>query len=42
MSSSLDKATILVLFGSFLHLFFSLLIQLAIHNRHKLNVYKLP
>jgi hypothetical protein len=42
LSSSPGKGEILVLFGSFLHSFFSLLIQLAIHNRHKLNVYKLP
>ena len=42
ISNAPGKGEILVLCGAFLHLFFSLLIHLAIHNRHKLNVYKLP
>ena len=33
---SLGRRATLLFFGSFLQLFFSLMIQLAIHNRHKL------
>jgi len=40
--SSQSNGTILLLLVSFLQLFFSLLIQLAIHNRHKFNESQLP
>ena len=36
--SSLGRGVILLFVGSLLQLFFSLMIQLAIHNRHKLKV----
>jgi ABC-type glycerol-3-phosphate transport system permease component len=42
LSSSLGKEAILLFGASFLHLFFSLMIQLAVHNRHKFSVGKLP
>ena len=40
--SSLGQGAALLFFGSFLQLFFSLLIQLAIHNRHKFSEDQLP